>query len=380
MRFHVVIPARFASTRLPGKPLLEIGGKPMVQHVVERACGSGATEVLVATDDARVAQAVSDPRSPGRIIAMMTDESLPSGTDRVAAVAQARGWADDTIVVNVQGDEPFLPARLIDQVAGLLNRDVTAAIATLATPIESLHDFLDPNVVKVVTARDGAALYFSRAPIPWSRDGARHGLGSQLEFAGAMRHVGVYAYRVGALRQVTSMAPTNLEGTEKLEQLRALQSGLRISRGHLRGTARAGCGYGSRSAARTRACRSLDKRSCMTMNQPFLVAWGVTLTAWKLVGYLGVALFAGRWFVQMYYSRRYGKPVVPTAFWIMSISGSLLLLSYFTFGKNDSVGILSNLFPAGVAGYNLFLDLRNKRNKREGPATDEATGAPDPAT
>ena len=115
------------------------------------------------------------------------------------------------------------------------------------------------------------------------------------------------------------------------------------------------------------------------MNQPFFVAWGVTLTAWKLVGYLGVALFAGRWFVQMYYSRRYGKPVVPTVFWIMSISGSLLLLSYFTFGKNDSVGILSNLFPAGVAGYNLFLDLRNRRTRREGTAPDEATGAPGPA-
>jgi lipid-A-disaccharide synthase-like uncharacterized protein len=113
------------------------------------------------------------------------------------------------------------------------------------------------------------------------------------------------------------------------------------------------------------------------MNQPFFIAWGITLTAWKLVGYLGVALFAGRWFVQMYYSRRYGKPVVPTVFWIMSISGSLLLLSYFTFGKNDSVGILSNLFPAGVAGYNLFLDLRNRRSKRGGAApSDEATGAP----
>jgi 3-deoxy-manno-octulosonate cytidylyltransferase (CMP-KDO synthetase) len=228
MRFHVVIPARFASTRLPGKPLLEIGGKPMVQHVVERACASGATEVLVATDDERIAQAVSDPRARGRVIALMTDATLPSGTDRVAAVAQARGWPDDTIVVNVQGDEPFLPARLIDQVASLLNRDDKAAIATLDTPIESLHDFLDPNVVKVVTARDGAALYFSRAPIPWSREGAAQGLASQQQFSGAMRHVGVYAYRVGALRQVTALAPGSLEQTEKLEQLRALQSGLRI--------------------------------------------------------------------------------------------------------------------------------------------------------
>ena len=228
MRFHVVIPARYASTRLPGKPLLDIAGRPMVQHVVERACASGATQVLVATDDERIAAVVTDPRSPGPGIAVMTDPGLPSGTDRVAAVAARFGWSDDTIVVNVQGDEPFLPPALIDQVATLLERDAAAGIATLGSPIESLEQFVDPNVVKVVTATDGAALYFSRAPIPWTRDGARAGLASQREFGDALRHVGIYAYRVGVLRRITSLAPSSLELREKLEQLRAMQNGIRI--------------------------------------------------------------------------------------------------------------------------------------------------------
>lgn len=228
MPFHVVIPARYASTRLPGKPLLEIGGVPMIQRVVERACASSATEVLVATDDERVAAVVSDPRAPGRVVAVMTDPNLPSGTDRVAAVAEARGWADDTIVVNVQGDEPFLPPRLIEQAAHLLDEDAAAGVATLSAPVASLHEFLDPNVVKVVTARDGSALYFSRAPIPCTRDGAAGSHASQAEFAGAQRHVGIYAYRVAALRQITRLPPSDLEQREKLEQLRALQNGIRI--------------------------------------------------------------------------------------------------------------------------------------------------------
>jgi 3-deoxy-manno-octulosonate cytidylyltransferase (CMP-KDO synthetase) len=225
MGFHVVIPARHASTRLPGKPLLDIGGRPMIQRVVERACASGADEVLVATDDERIAAAVSDPRRRDARIAVMTDPELPSGTDRVAAVAEARGWTDDTIVVNVQGDEPFLPPRLVEQAARLLGNDPRAAVATLATPIVSLEEFLDPNVVKVVAALDGAALYFSRAPIPWTRDGVAQ---SQREFGAALRHVGLYAYRVGALRRITRLAPSSLEQREKLEQLRALQNGLRI--------------------------------------------------------------------------------------------------------------------------------------------------------
>jgi 3-deoxy-manno-octulosonate cytidylyltransferase (CMP-KDO synthetase) len=226
--FHVVIPARYGATRLPGTPLLDIGGRPMIQRVVEQACASSAAEVLVATDDARIAAAVHDPRRPGESIAVMTDPSLPSGTDRVAAVAVVRDWTDDTIVVNVQGDEPFLPPRLVEQAADLLQRDTVAGIATLAAPVGSLEEFLDPNVVKVVTAHDGAALYFSRAPIPWSRDGASGGLASQRVFAGAMRHVGIYAYRVGALKQITRLPQSGLEGREKLEQLRALESGIRI--------------------------------------------------------------------------------------------------------------------------------------------------------
>ena len=228
MGFHVVIPARHASTRLPGKPLLDIGGKTMIQRVVERACTSSAEEVLVVTDDARIAAAVHDPRRPERPIAVMTDPELPSGTDRVAAVAEARGWSDDTLVVNVQGDEPFLPAALIEQAAALLAGDAAAGIATLATPVRRLDEFLDPNVVKVVTAHDGAALYFSRAPIPWSRDGAPGGLASQREFGGALRHVGLYAYRVGILKRITRFAPSMLERCEKLEQLRALENGVRI--------------------------------------------------------------------------------------------------------------------------------------------------------
>ena len=228
MGFHVVIPARYASTRLPGKPLLDIAGKTMIQRVVERACASSADEVLVATDDARIAAAVRDPRRPAQAIAVMTDPDLPSGTDRVAAVARVRGWSDDTLVVNVQGDEPFLPTRLIEQAADLLERDPAAGIATLATAIGSLEEFLDPNVVKVVRAQDGAALYFSRAPIPWTRDGAPAGLTSQREFAGAWRHVGLYAYRVGVLRKLTSLPASALEQREKLEQLRALESGVRI--------------------------------------------------------------------------------------------------------------------------------------------------------
>jgi 3-deoxy-manno-octulosonate cytidylyltransferase (CMP-KDO synthetase) len=185
--------------------------------------------VLVATDDARIAAVVSDPRAPGLGIAVMTDPGLASGTDRVAAVAAGLGWSDDTIVVNVQGDEPFLPPALIDQVATLLEKDTAAGIATLATPIESLEHFMDTNVVKVVTADDGGALYFSRAPIPWTRDGAPAGLASQREFGDALRHVGIYAYRVGVLRRITSLAPSSLELREKLEQLRAMQNGVRIA-------------------------------------------------------------------------------------------------------------------------------------------------------
>ena len=158
----------------------------------------------------------------------MTRADHLSGTDRIAEVAQVRGWDGRTVVVNVQGDEPQLPPQLIDQVASLLDRHADADIATLCTPITSVHEFLDPNVVKVVTGRGSVALYFSRAPIPWHRDGAAHGLASQTSILGAQRHLGIYAYRVDALRTLTAMPPSDLEVTEKLEQLRALQAGMRL--------------------------------------------------------------------------------------------------------------------------------------------------------
>ncbi|HVY80329.1 MAG TPA: 3-deoxy-manno-octulosonate cytidylyltransferase [Steroidobacteraceae bacterium] len=222
--FRVVIPARFASTRLPGKALVAIGGKPMIQWVYERARSSGATEVLIATDDARIAAAA---KAFGAVVEM-TAASHQSGTDRIAEVARARGWGASDVVVNVQGDEPLMPPALIDQVAGLLLANTDAGMATLAAPLTRLEELLDPNVVKVVADATGRALYFSRAPIPWHRDGAPAGLASQRSFAGARRHIGIYAYRVSALLRVAGLAPTPLEQTEKLEQLRALENGIEI--------------------------------------------------------------------------------------------------------------------------------------------------------
>lgn len=227
MNFKVVIPARYASSRLPAKPLLDIGGRPMLQWVIDAASRSGAEEVLVATDDARVAAIAIDPRTR-QSLAVLTRADHPSGTDRIAEVAAQRGWGDRTIVVNVQGDEPQAPPGLVRQVAALLDAHADADMATLCTPITTLHQLLDPNVVKVVTAHDGAALYFSRAPIPWDRDSAKQGLLSQSSFAGAHRHLGLYAYRVDALQKLTATPPSQLEITEKLEQLRALQIGMKL--------------------------------------------------------------------------------------------------------------------------------------------------------
>ena len=222
--FHVAIPARHGSTRLPGKVLAPIRGKPMLQWVYERALASGARDVLIATDDAGIAAAANTFGAPAR----MTSATHASGTDRLAELAAIERWPEADIVVNVQGDEPLIPPGLIRQAAMLLDSDPEAAIATLATPVESLDELLDPNAVKVVTDLKGRALYFSRAPIPWSRDGAAQGLSSQRLFAGARRHIGIYAYRVGALRRLAALAPTALEKTEKLEQLRALEHGMVI--------------------------------------------------------------------------------------------------------------------------------------------------------
>ena len=218
MSFRVVIPARFDSSRLPGKALLPLAGKPMLQWVHERAKSSQATEVVVATDDERIATAA---RGFGADVAMTARTHL-SGTDRIAEVAATRGWAEADIVVNVQGDEPLIPPVIIDQVAQLLNSHARADVATLAARLDQAADFNDANVVKVACDGTGRALYFSRAPIPWNRDAP-----ATLTPA-SLRHIGIYAYRVGALRKLAKLQPSRLELIEKLEQLRALEAGMEI--------------------------------------------------------------------------------------------------------------------------------------------------------
>ena len=221
---RIVIPARHASSRFPGKPLVAIAGKPMLQWVYERACASGAAQIVIATDDESIAAAA---RAFGAEVCM-TAVTHQSGTDRIAEVARRGGWAADSIVVNVQGDEPLIEPAAISQVAELLQASATAGIATLAAPIRSLEAFLDPNVVKVVADPTGRALYFSRAPIPWGRDGAAAGLASQSRFDGARRHIGLYAYRADALQRLSALPPSPLELLERLEQLRALEAGIEI--------------------------------------------------------------------------------------------------------------------------------------------------------
>ncbi len=222
--FRVVIPARYASTRLPGKPLIEIAGKPMLAHVHARACESGAAEVLIATDDARIA----DVATAFGATVCMTAATHGSGTDRIAELAEQRGWSDDTLVVNLQGDEPLMPPQLIRQVAEDLAIHGRASCATLGAPIRDAQSLFDPNVVKVVCDAAGFALYFSRAPIPWARDAfavARDALPTQGPW---LRHIGLYAYRAGLLRCYRSLSPAPLESVEALEQLRLLWHSLPI--------------------------------------------------------------------------------------------------------------------------------------------------------
>ncbi|MEO8344365.1 MAG: 3-deoxy-manno-octulosonate cytidylyltransferase [Betaproteobacteria bacterium] len=225
MAFTVLIPARYASTRLPGKPLADIAGKPMVVRVAERALESGATRVVVATDDARVRDAVV---AHGHIACMTRDDHL-TGTDRLAEAAQQLGLADEDIVVNVQGDEPLLDAALIRGVATLLATQPAAAIATACHPIDDVAEAFNPNVVKVVLDADGFALYFSRATVPWARDAFAESQARLPPGLPLYRHYGLYAYRMSFLRAFPALAPAPIERFEALEQLRALWHGYRIA-------------------------------------------------------------------------------------------------------------------------------------------------------
>lgn len=226
MGFSVIIPARFASTRFPGKPLADLHGKPMIQHVYERACESEAERIMIATDDERIATVA---KAFGAEVCM-TSSDHPSGTDRLQQVVSDLGFYADDIVVNVQGDEPLVPARIINQVAHNLMAETDASVSTLSEPITDLESLLNPNVVKVVTDTRGIALYFSRAPIPYPRNDFADSTQS-----GAMpngyswqRHIGIYAYRVKLLNDFVKWPPAPIEETECLEQLRAMWNGERI--------------------------------------------------------------------------------------------------------------------------------------------------------
>ncbi len=215
--FIAVIPARLASTRLPNKPLADIAGKPMVVRVAERALLSGASRVVVAVDD----QSIFDACQAHGLDVMLTSNQHPTGTDRLSEVASRLQLSDDAIVVNVQGDEPLIPAELITQVAETLAQHPTADIATAALAIEDLAEVNNPNVVKVAMSQSGQALYFSRAPIPFSRDPQKYQ-------AKCFRHIGMYAYKAGFLKEFSKLAPAPIEEAESLEQLRAMWYGYTI--------------------------------------------------------------------------------------------------------------------------------------------------------
>ena len=221
MKQVIVIPARYASVRLPGKPLLEIAGKPMIHHVFDQAAKTSITDIIVATDDERIEHSL---REAGYAVCM-TRTDHPSGTDRLAEVAEQLQLADEDIVINVQGDEPLIPIAVIEQVAQLLRDNDQASIATLSTPIMDNKTLQNPNVVKVISNVTGQAIYFSRAPIPWHRDSSNHCDTSHIEDFPYQRHIGIYAYRAGFLSAFSQWQPCPLEATESLEQLRALWHG-----------------------------------------------------------------------------------------------------------------------------------------------------------
>ncbi len=229
MAFIVIIPARYASSRLPGKPLLDIAGKPMLQHVYEQARKSGAEQIIIATDDERIESAA---HGFGAEVCMTSADHV-SGTDRLQEVVTKYAFKDRDIIVNVQGDEPLIPPGNIEQVARLLAEDADAGMATLSEPISEIEELLNPNAVKVVSDKQGYALYFSRAPIPWARDEFADGksLERRLESLPAnnyQRHIGIYAYRVGFLHQFVQWPQAPIEAAESLEQLRAIWNGVRI--------------------------------------------------------------------------------------------------------------------------------------------------------
>lgn len=221
--FFVVIPARFASTRLPGKPLSDIHGTPMVVRVAQQARSSNAADVVVAVDDPRVADVLDEFGVPWT----MTRVDHTSGSDRVMEVVTRRGWAHNAVVVNVQGDEPLIPPVVINQVADLLSSS-TAGVATLCEPIIDRAQVFDPNVVKVVRSEGGRALYFSRAPIPWNRDDFESMRGGELPRSAWWRHIGIYGYRVSALTRFCQLRPAPTETIESLEQLRLLHNDIDI--------------------------------------------------------------------------------------------------------------------------------------------------------
>ena len=225
MDYTVIVPARMASSRLQGKPLADIAGVPMVVRVAQRAAQSGAARVIVAADDARVLQACA----AHGVQALLTRTDHVSGSDRLAEACALLGLADDALVVNVQGDEPLIPPTLIDEVARVLAERPEASMGTAAHAIHDLTEYTNPNVVKVVTDARQLALYFSRAPIAWWRDGVDNGQFKALPSPAPLRHIGIYSYRAAFLRQFPQLPPAPIETLESLEQLRALWHGHRIA-------------------------------------------------------------------------------------------------------------------------------------------------------
>lgn len=224
MSFHVIIPARYGATRLPGKPLSNIAGKPMIQHVYERAQESGADKVIIATDDARIESVVKE--FAGEVC--MTADSHRSGTDRITEVTEKYGFSAEQVVVNLQGDEPLMPPVVIKQVAENLEQNIDASMSTVCTRITTAAELFDPHIVKVVKDIHDMAVYFSRASIPWDRDAFASTTEVLPERSKHYRHIGIYGYRVGFLRQYIQWPRCDLESMESLEQLRAIWHGHKI--------------------------------------------------------------------------------------------------------------------------------------------------------